>query len=68
MSTPTRALAVPVLQQIIWDRYMQLLGVKRRLHVVRAFADELDHVKRGKPWRNRNSIVGTRCSTCATSL
>ena len=56
----TTALAAPpvsVLKDIIWDRYIKALDIKRRLHVVQPFADELTRVSRGKQFRFRNDIV-----------
>lgn len=41
----------------IWQRFRQLVEVKRRLYVVRPFSDELDRARRGKPFRMRNDIV-----------
>lgn len=55
-STPA-APTVPVLHDIIWERFMKALHIKRRLPVVHAFADELTRVTRGKPYRFRNDIV-----------
>jgi hypothetical protein len=49
--------AVPVLKDIIWERYIKALGIKRRLHVISAFADELDRSTRRKSFRFRNDIV-----------
>jgi hypothetical protein len=61
MSLPAAATTtvplVPVLKDIIWERFAKALDVKRRLYVVRAFADELDRTKRGKPFRMRNDIA-----------
>lgn len=48
---------VPGLKDIIWERFIKALDIKRRLHVVRPFADELTRVTRGKPFRFRNDIV-----------
>ncbi|MGE0869773.1 MAG: hypothetical protein AB7P03_14505 [Kofleriaceae bacterium] len=48
---------VPVLKDIIWERYIQALHIKRRLPVMHAFSTELDRVTRAKPFRFRNDIV-----------
>jgi hypothetical protein len=56
-ATATHAPPVPVLKDIIWERFTKSLDIKRRLHVVRAFSDELDRVKRGKRFSIRNGIV-----------
>jgi hypothetical protein len=48
---------VPVLKDIIWDRFVRALDIKRRLHVQRAFLDELTRVTRGKRFHIRNDIV-----------
>ena len=48
---------VPVLKDIIWERYVRALDIKRRLHVLRPFVAELDRVTRSKPFRFRNDIV-----------
>ncbi len=51
------ALVVPVLKDMLWDRFMTALEIKRRLHVQRAFVDELTRVTRGKYFHIRNDIV-----------
>lgn len=55
-STPA-APSVSVLKDIIWERFYKAQHIKRRLFVMRSFADELDRVRRGKPFRPRNDIV-----------
>lgn len=59
MSTtaPTHPAPVPVLKDIIWERYVRALDIKRRLHVQHAFVNELTHVTRGKRFHIRNDIV-----------
>jgi hypothetical protein len=47
----------PDLHGLVWERYVRTLDIKRRLHVLRPFADELDRATRGKPFRFRNDIV-----------
>lgn len=54
-ATPTPT--VPVLKDILWERFMKVLGIKRRLPVVHSFNEELKRVTRGKRFRFRNDIV-----------
>jgi hypothetical protein len=54
---PPVAPTVPALKDIIWTRFSLALDIKRRVHVLRAFSDELDRTSRGKPFRIRNDIV-----------
>lgn len=57
MSNNGPAPAPPALSDLLWDRYARLLGVKRRIYVLRAFFDELATVARKKHFQVRNDIV-----------
>lgn len=56
-TAPTTAASVPDLQGLLWKRYVKALEIKRRLHVVHPFVEELTRVTRGKRFRFRNDIV-----------
>ncbi len=58
-AAPLPAPPVPLLNDIIWGRFVRALDIKRRLHVMRAFVDELDRTSRGQPFTIRNDIVWT---------
>ncbi len=45
------------LKDELWTRYTMLLGIKRRVYVLRAFSAELDKVSRKKKFDIRNDIV-----------
>jgi hypothetical protein len=55
VAAPIRPLSP--LHDIIWERFSRALDIKRRLHVIRAFVNELDGTSRGEPFRIRNDIV-----------
>jgi hypothetical protein len=55
--TMSVAAPAPILKDIIWERFVRALDIKRRLHVMRAFVNELDSTSRGEPFRIRNDIV-----------
>jgi hypothetical protein len=57
VATPATVPPVPILKDIIWERFMRALNIKRRLHVMSAFVNELDRTSRGEPFRIRNDIV-----------
>lgn len=57
MSVAAPVPPVPILKDIIWERFVRALDIKRRLHVMRAFVEELDRTSRGEPFRIRNDIV-----------
>lgn len=57
VAAPPTAPPVPLLNDVIWGRFVRALDIKRRLHVMRAFVDELDSVSRRKPFTIRNDIV-----------
>lgn len=64
--------ALPTLKDILWERFMKALDIKRRLHVVRAFADELDRVTRTRSPSARESggsghLVGTSSTEIAAT-
>lgn len=47
----------PSLADLLWARFSILLGIKRRVHFLRAFVDELHAVTRRKRFQIRNDIV-----------
>ena len=57
MSADAPVPPVPVLKDIIWERFIKALDIKRRLHVMRAFTDELVRTSRGQTFSIRNDIV-----------
>lgn len=53
----TTQLSAPPLRDLIGDAFGTLLGIRRRLYVMRAFVDELNRVTRGKQFQIRNDVV-----------
>jgi hypothetical protein len=49
--------SAPAVKDLLWERFIQALHIKRRLPVIEAFSTELDRVTRGKSFRYRNDIV-----------
>ena len=48
---------VPDLKEIIVGRFLRVLDIKRRLHVMHAFVEDLSRASRGRPFTIRNDIV-----------
>jgi len=57
VAAPATVPPVSILKDIIWDRFMRAVNIKRRLHVMSAFVNELNLTSRGEPFRIRNDIV-----------
>jgi hypothetical protein len=57
VAPPVTVPPVPILKDIIWERFVRALDIKSRLHVMRAFVNELDRTSRDEPFRIRNDIV-----------